>query len=284
MKYVPNAVSRTVGRQLLKTQKSSPTLLFAAGCVGFVATTVLVARATLKLEDVLDVHEENMKVLVEGPDVEIHKKDLARVYLNTSVDLAKLYSPAIIVGIASITCLTSSHQILSRRNAALTAAYAGLDRSFTAYRDRVREEFGEEKEEQLRVGYEICDMTGEDGKLIKGKIVTKDKVDGTWSPYAVFFDQTNRNWQKNDNQNMVFLRMQQTYANEKLQANGHLFLNEVYDALGMDRIPEGQMVGWVRDHSQGDGYVTFGFDMNVRGRANEILLDFNVDGVVYDLI
>jgi hypothetical protein len=54
MKLIPIAVTRTVSRQLLMTQKNAPTLLFGAGVVGMVGSTVLACRATLKMQDVID--------------------------------------------------------------------------------------------------------------------------------------------------------------------------------------------------------------------------------------
>jgi hypothetical protein len=68
-----------------------------------------------------------------------------------------------------------------------------------------------------------------------------------------------------------------------------VFLNDVYDLLGMDRTPAGAVVGWVKGH--GDGYITFMLDDNKRevydffeGNEKSVWLDFNVDGVVYKLI
>ena len=92
----------------------------------------------------------------------------------------------------------------------------------------------------------------------------------------------------------MFLRAQQQYANDKLIAQGHLFLNEVYDMLGLPRTKAGAIVGWVYDDNNavGDNFVDFGiYDVHretardfVNGYERSILLDFNVDGVIYDLI
>ena len=98
----------------------------------------------------------------------------------------------------------------------------------------------------------------------------------------------------------MFLRRQQDYANEVLKSRGHLFLNEVYDMLGIPRTKAGQVVGWIynEDNPNGDNYVDFGiYDLSnlsdsqkerkmafVNGQEYSILLDFNVDGPIYDLI
>ena len=69
-----------------------------------------------------------------------------------------------------------------------------------------------------------------------------------------------------------------------------LFLNEVYDMIGFEHTPEGAVAGWVKDN--GDGFVSFGLDdVNnesarrfVNGEDNVVLLDFNVDGIIFDKI
>jgi hypothetical protein len=91
------------------------------------------------------------------------------------------------------------------------------------------------------------------------------------------------------------LRAQQEYANQKLQIQGYLFLNDVYDSLGIERSQAGQVVGWYIDKNRhsaesGDCYVDFGmydFDSEggrrfINGNAPGIFLDFNVDGVIVD--
>lgn len=290
MKYVPDSVSRTVGRGLLKTQNVSPTVLFVGGVVGVVATAVLASRATLKLElvlDELDADKERGLTLRETlPDKyseSDHKRDLTIFYSRASVNVAKLYAPAIIVGGLSIAALTGSHVILTRRNAALTAAYAALDKGFREYRKRVVDELGEDADRRFRYSNELVEPD-KDGKPVR-------RVVDDYSIYARFFDELNDHYQREPEYNFLFLKCQQNWANDMLRARGHLFLNEVYDRLGIDRSKPGQVVGWVRD-SDGDNYVDFGIFNGdqprardfVNGREHSILLDFNVDGVIYDLL
>lgn len=108
------------------------------------------------------------------------------------------------------------------------------------------------------------------------------------SPYARFFDEASANWVKDPEINHIFVQCQQNFANNLLIARGHLFLNEVYDMLGIDRSSAGQVVGWVIS-GDGDNFVDFGmFEAHsarfVNGYERSILLDFNVDGVVVDKI
>lgn len=298
MRFVPNIVSRKGGRVALLASKHSPHAMFAAGAVGVVATAVLASKATLKLDDVLtDIETTKQKIdAAEGTvldngksySAEDAKRDRVVVTTQGVVKIAKLYAPTIIVGVTSIACLTGAHVVLSRRNVALTAAYAGLQKAYDGYRDRVREQYGEEQELALHHGTTTREVTVED---VNGqKKVQKTVIDGTRSMYARFFDETNVNWNPQPEYNLIFLRNQQTWANDMLKARGHVFLNEVYDNLGLERTRAGAVVGWVMD-GKGDSYIDFGmYDdrpqtrLFVNGMEPSILLDFNVDGVIYDKI
>lgn len=298
MKLVPNAVAQKVGRSLLQTQKASPTLLFAGGVVGIVSATVLACRATLKFEDVLNDHQKDLvdaESLVEDDRHDYSEEDLqkdkAYVFVRTAVRIGKLYGPSIILGGLSIAALTGSHKMLNNRLAGVTAAYAAIEKGFAQYRERVVSEFGEEKDRELRYGSEKREVAVDTKQGTKiSEISTVDKKTGA-SIYAKFFDEYCKNWQTNPEYNRIFLQGQQAYANDLLHARGHVFLNDVYDSLGLDRTSAGAVVGWVVG-KDGDNFIDFGiFDGDnyatrqfVNGREGAILLDFNVDGLIYDKI
>jgi hypothetical protein len=292
---IKTAVTSNVGRQILIAQKNSPTIFFVGGVVGVVASTVLACKATLKLEEVFDEADRdnaraNMLQHVDYSEQD-RKSDLLKIRVRTAGKVLKLYSPAIAVGVVSIGALTGSHVTLTRRNAAVMAAYSALDKGFNDYRARVRNEFGEEKDFELRHGTEIVEETveGKDGP----KKVDRSVVSPGDSPsiYARWFDDGSSAWSREADYNRAFLSAQQNWFNDRLRARGHVFLNEIYDELKIPRTKEGQVVGWLKD-GDGDGYIDFGiFDggnwkkrdfVNTRERA--ILLDFNVDGVIYDKI
>lgn len=299
IKSVKNAITSRIGRQGLKLQKHSPQLLFVAGAVGVVGTVVLASRATLKLEAVLDEHQKWAEKMEVTRDADLddyteddYKKDKLKLYVKTSLNIAKLYGPSALLGVASIAMLTGAHVQQNRRIGALTAAYAALDKGFQEYRKRVIEEVGEEKERELRyqVGEKtIVEETAEGPVTISAKYIKTGL-----SPYARVFDAaSSTSWSKEHGYNQMFLKCQEDYANDLLRARGHLFLNEVYDMLGLERSKEGQVVGWVLDGGTSDNFVDFGiFDKHnlyealqfVNGSNDAIWLDFNVDGVVYDKI
>jgi Family of unknown function (DUF6353) len=293
MKIVPNKVSREFGRQVLVAKKNSPHIFFGAGIVGIIGSTVLACRATLKLEDNLSEFKEDIdgvKALRGNPLLQTayshneQNKDLVYVYGKGTFSLVRLYGPAAILGVGSVGLLTSSHLTLTRRNHALMATVAIVSKAYEDYRSRVREEFGSERE--LDIYHSITSKRVDKGN---GKTeVVKIADPNRWSPYARFFDEGSVNWKKSPEYNRLFVQCQQNYMNHLLQARGHVFLNEAYDGLGIERSSAGQVVGWVLDQG-GDNYIDFGiFEVHnrefVNGQERSILLDFNVDGVIYDKI
>lgn len=297
LKVIKNAVTSKVARQILIGQKHSPELLFAGGVVGVAGTVILACRATLKVESALDTADEKRNQIERALKVSDPKRysqrdakrDRGLVKIHLAKDITKLYAPAVGLGVASIAALTGSHVILTKRNVAITAAYKVLDEGFNQYRERVREEFGEEKERELR--HDIRESTVQIHDTHKGEVRDVHvKTPGRASIYARFFDELNDNWKNNYELNLMFLTMVQNHCSDRLHAKGHLFLNEVYDELGFPRSKAGQVVGWIV--TEGDCYVDFGIhDVSnpkkrdfVNGFEPAILLDFNVAGPIYDLI
>lgn len=288
-------------------QKHSPEILAGVGVVGTVASAVMACKATLKLDDILAESKETrdkIKEVAENPRYETEyspedaKKDLTINYTQTAVKIAKLYAPAVVLGSASLGCLLASNDILRKRNAALSAAYMTVDKSFKEYRSRVAERFGEEVEKEIRYNIKAMEVettvANEDGSETTITEQVKAMDPNLYSDYARFFDEASPNWQRDPEYNLMFLKAQQQYANDLLKAKGRLFLNEVYDMLGIDRTKAGQVVGWVYnpENPTGDNFVDFGiYDMSkervrafVNGYEPNILLDFNVDGNIWDLM
>lgn len=308
---IMTTVTRTVSKVGFKFKKHSPEILVAAGVVGAVTSAVMACRATLKVNQVLDEAKENIEKIHEATETgvtqagevytpEDSKKELTIVYAQTGLKFVKLYGPSVILGALSITSILASNNILRKRNVALGAAYATLDRAFKDYRGRVIERFGEEVDRQLKYNIKtekieekvVDEETGKEKKVKK----TIEVTDGETmpSPFARFYDDGNKGWKKDPEANLMFLRAEQNFANDRLRTRGYLFLNEVYERLDIPTTKMGQEFGWVYDPKNpdhvGDNYVDFGiYDMYrekardfVNGRERVILLDFNVDGPIME--
>ena len=305
-----NNVSRTIHRAGFKIKKHSPEILVVAGVIGTVASAVMACKATLKVHDVVDQAREDIADIHEATEkgvtpsgapytVEDSKKELTIVYAHTGVKLVKLYAPAVVIGALSITGIVASHQILRKRNVALAAAYATVDTGFKEYRSRVVERFGKELDRELKYNIKAKEVeavvVNEDGSETTTKQTVEVVENHTLgSQYAVIFDDGCKGWSKDPEMNKFTLLQVQNWANEKLKAKGYLFLNDVYEMLGIPKTKAGHVVGWLYDekHPVGDNFVDFGiFDIYderkrafVNGYERNIVVDFNVDGDIYKLM
>lgn len=297
---IMKSVNGVASKAVMKLKKHSPEILVVAGIAGTVVSAVLACKATTKVAEILDETKGTLDTIHEGMETgaingqeyttEDGKKDTVVVYAQTGVKLAKLYGPAIILGTLSITSILASNNILRKRNVALGAAYAAIDKSFKEYRGRVIERFGEQVDTELKYGikakkFEEIEVDPETGKEKKVKETVMVADPNLQSDYAVYFDSKSRNYETNPDYNRMFLKAQQAFANDKLQTRGHLFLNEVLDDLDLPRTPAGQIVGWTKDGP--DGYVNFRIVEVERetedGRHEPaLLLDFNVEGNIWE--
>ena len=281
-------VTRLAGRAGLVLSKHAPTILTAAGTAGFIGTTILASKATLKVEETISeetallvkVHEAHEAGKLEDKDA-LHDKVV--LYTRMTTKLAKLYAPALILGAASIVSLATGHGIMLKRNASLAAAYAAVDQAFKTYKKKVESKFGKDAVIDALVSTAEEDLTK--NELTMEAIAAVDGV----SPYGVIFDETNNNWSADEDLSMLHLKCQQQYANDILQTRGHIFLNEVYKMLGFPHTPAGAVTGWVKGN--GDDFVDFNiFEGTFEGEdekgrtVTKWALDFNVDGVMYDKI
>lgn len=295
-----------MARTKLMFKKNGPTICVVTGVAGMAVSAVLACRATLKVKDILEEREKNLEAveteLAKGTDdytEEDAKNDRRIIKIQTGVKVAKSYIVPVALGVVSATSILYGHNIVNKRNAALGAAYTALDQSYKEYRKKVIETLGEEAEHKMRFG-----VTEEENEVeVEGKNGKKKTVKETkrvynnpygYSPYAKIFDEASRHWQKEPGQNKWFLQIQQNFFNDKLKANGYVFLNDVYKALDIPCTKAGQIVGWVYDPDNPliDNYIDFGmYDTDkpgsrafINGYDPNIVLDFNVDGAIIDLI
>lgn len=297
---IMKSISGVVNKTTMSLKKHSPEILVVAGVVGAVASAVIACKATTKVGKITEeaknaidtIHESEKNGVTPAGETytkEDCQKDLAITYVQTGIKYAKLYAPAVILGSLSVTSILASNNILRKRNVALGAAYAAIDKSYKEYRGRVIERFGEQVDRELKYNikakkFEEIETDPETGKQKKVKKTVMVTDPNLQSDYAVYFDNKSRYYETNMDYNRMFLKAQQQYANDKLQARGHVYLNEVLDDLDLPRTPAGQIVGWTKDGP--DGYINFRIIEVERetedGRHEPaLLLDFNVEGDIW---
>lgn len=300
--------SRSLHKVGFKIKKHSPEILVVAGVIGIVTSTVMACKATTKVSEIVDESKETIDAIHDAlenekqtPDGEVYtqedaNKDMAIVYTQTAWKFVKLYGPSAAIGIASIACMIGSNRILRKRNVALAAAFATVDKSFKEYRGRLIDRFGEDLDRELRFNIKakqieetVVDEDGNETVVTKTVQVADPNA---YSMYSVVFCEGSTGWTKNPELNKLFLIQQQNHANDKLRMNHIVTLNEVYEMLGVPKTAYGQIAGWVwtEDESAGNNYIDFGiFDTNnpkacdfVNGHERSIILDFNCIGNVLE--
>lgn len=306
-----NKITRAVNKVGFQLKKHSPEILAVAGTIGIGATAVLTYKATRKVDKVIDKHKTAMAKIHEATETGVTeageeytsedcKKDTVITYTQTGLELAKLYGPAILVGVASATAVLGSHKILRGRYLAVAAAYATEHKNFKEYRDRTIDRFGADLDRELRyniktqeIEEKVVDETGKETTVKKTvNVIDPSTVDGD---SAFFFDEYCKGWTKDPEANKFFVLQVQDWATQKLKADGFLSLNDVFDAMGIDKTKQGQLIGWVYDTSdpERENFVDFGLYRNPRdqkkmdfinGRERSVLLEPNVHGSLYSLM
>lgn len=295
---------KTAIRGGLVVRKKSPEILFGLGVLSFGGAMVASYKAALTADEIMKHHKRKMKdirdaqkVAKEHPDQyeydnDLVKRDKTIQTFKTIVDLGKAYAPVIALGGLSLASFLASRNILNSRYLGAVSAYNAVSEAFSAYRSRVKNELGEDQDRHFRYGANKLEMTtvDENGKKSKEQQELIDTKQVSPDDSCVVFDQTSRYWDPNPKFSMMFLRNMQNRLTDKLHEKGHVFLNEVYDALDLPHTQEGALLGWVE--GMGDDYVDFGlYDTskeNVRrfinGHDNVVLLEFNHDGPIWDKI
>lgn len=97
---------------------------------------------------------------------------------------------------------------------------------------------------------------------------------GTLEQHQLLFDNTNPNWSPTPEYNLAYIRSQVNYLQNKLNARGFLFVNEIFDVFGFEWTADGQVSGWIRS----DGYLIVEAEM-IAG-SNDIAIKFAPQGVI----
>lgn len=302
MNNVMLSVSRAANRALLTIKKYSPEILTTTAVVSTVGAVVTAVYSTMTLEQagVLDEFRENKEKLEDGKEIvesgqyDYHEEDLQHdtiiVYTKAAWSITKHYLPTIAFTSIAVGSILGLYKVTKARYLALLAAYTSTKTAFEKYREQVKEELKNVDLDEDAVEHDIREDAAK--KQLEDHSVPCRVGMENHSMYARWFDESSLCWNRDGSQNLLFLRMIQNMANDKLKARGHVFLNEVYEMLGLPHSREGAVVGWVWCSEHGDNYIDFNLYNKENGSARDfingweksVLLDFNVDGVIYDLI
>lgn len=286
-----------------RISKHAPTILSVTASAGVIATGYLAWKAGTRFEDVEGRDWDRRKECLRNADI-IPDEDVPKIERKNRIlfilDTVRTVAPAAIVGAATITMIYFSNSISKKRLAAMGAAYATLQTAFDGYKRTMVEALGKESVEKIlkpklpNVGKSAEEILSSDNKSdaanVSDAVVNSLKA---LSPYArIIAEESSTCWDPNEDYTSQNLAAVQLWANRRLERKGHLFLNEVFDQLGLSRTREGAVVGWLKN-GEGDNYVSFGdFDASIYRVPSDnytridsnFIVDFNVDGVIWDRI
>lgn len=304
---ITSSITPKLGKAGLKLKSASPEIALGLGIITGIAAFATACKASTKFDGIMKEHKEKTDKIHEyaarpqEEKEEIYTEkdeqhDIMITCVQTGIKIVKLYAGPFALEALSLGLIIKGHNILRTRNAALASAYAILNKDFKEYREGVIERFGKDldKELHLKLKDQVIEKEVEDDKGKKKKVKETIKTSGLegYSIYARFYEDGCKGWEKNPEYSLMYLKQQERYATDKLRSQKYLFLNDVYDALGIPRTIAGQAVGWIYDPDDPtkDNYVDFGiFDVSkphngdfVNGYERSIILDFNVDGPILE--
>lgn len=285
-------------------KQHAPEILVGVGLTAGAASTALACYASFKEKDLIEESKENydsLIVMVEDP--EELKKEKTKLYLKVVGETAKNYAPAFGLFVAGTSCILYGTGILNKRNATLSMGLAAATSALRDYRREVIERYGEDVDQQLRYGIKTIESktkeTTEDGKTKTVKknieVMEKDHISSSLEDYIRVFDESNPYWDNDMDINLFFVRSQQYIYNQKLIADGHVYMNDVLKSLGFPVSRVGHDVGWNYDPDNPtiDNFIDFGIrETNIPVEVSDgsiiykkaIVLNFNVDGGITDKV
>jgi uncharacterized protein YdbL (DUF1318 family) len=244
--------------------KNSPLLLTIGGVIGLGATAYLSYKAAAKVEAITDdienrrndeqqllaleskVHEEGMDTLKD-----YEKKDL--IQLRTSVvpvdrkkelvRLAGAVALPVTTGVASIGAIALSYYIMNNRLLSVAASLATATAENAYYRNKYRETYGDDEANKFFTPThgEAHEVEGKNGKTKEEQVEKQDYVHtltGDWFDHSSEYASDDMAW------NIQYIKGAEESMQLALFRKGYISLNEVRDALGLDRDPNGAQVGW----------------------------------------
>lgn len=295
-----------VGRVIVKSAKiakvqlikHAPQIMMFSGIGIGVIGVVKSNKAAIKTNDILKEHNENLEELQDiqamvevqfqdSPEKESmmkdSKKNIQELYKHTTIEVIKTYAPSIGLLVLSSGLMIGSHAILSNRYTTALGALTALQSQFKQYRKNIINEYGE-KGDHIGNNIKEISLTENDEQ----KTVNTIEEDYQPSLFTRFFDESNYNYTRDPGQNRFFLEQQMRFWNDKLRADGFVFLNDIFKDLGYPVVKLGYEFGWIYDPEDPSksNFIDFGItDIRKEGVRDfincyepSILLDFNVDG------
>lgn len=267
------SLAYSFNKSMAKVKGNAPEIMIAGAVVCTVGSIVAAIFGTRKAIPIIEQAKEDIEVARAQRDeaADESKKaatvNLMREYGKAGVKVAYAYLPTIGLGLGAIGLMLGSNHIARERYAGMAAAYTAVDGAFQAYKQKVKERFGEEAEAEIAESQPVQENVGE------GEIAKPEPWSDT-DPYAALFDETTTSNAENraNGLNKLFLCAKQEEIQRLFERRAHSFaagsieltLFEVYAKLGIS--PRNRIVshlwrnsGWTWTDG-GDNHIDLGFE------------------------
>lgn len=210
-------------------KKESPLILSILGSGGVIITAVLAGKAT--------------PTAIERIESKKAEKGSKLTALETIRATGMTYGPTAIAGIATIGCILGANALNHRHQASLTSAYVLLSKNFSDYKRAVKDVYGEEAEAKVMQQIVLEPRDGmhpyaQNGfSYVDGIDVLIPETDE-----VLFYDEYSKRY---FNATPARVLEAEYHLNRNYANRGEAALNEFYEFLGIDGIPEGKEVGWM---------------------------------------
>lgn len=225
-------IVQTFHKVSLEVSKNSPAIFTVLGVVGLGATAVFSYKAAKKVEVIVEhIEEVNADEELELDKVEVGKDIIGALALPVAT------------GAASIACIILSYNIQNNRIAGLAAALGTATAEHRYYKEKMKEELGEKKYNDIMKPTKVVERETEDknGKVKKSKAEVRQNVP---SLHGLWFDQSTEYASDDHDYNMAFINSVANELDVRMFRRGFLLLNEVYEGLGFERTRAGALIGW----------------------------------------
>lgn len=241
-------------------KKHEPELLVGIGIAGMISTVILAVKATPKALELIELEKKYPSRKGETLSEAIKTKSITRTEIIKACWKPYLYPS--LLGIASITCIIGGTTINTKRNAALTTAYAITENAFTTYKNKVIETIGEKRERNLQ------GKIAEDG--VKNNPPVNNQVIITTRGNTLCKDSISERYFKSD---IDTIRKVINELNRRMTIENYISLEEFYYELGLKPMKHADRLGWEID----DGLLEVYFDTCLADNDEPcIVLNYNI--------
>lgn len=222
-------ISNLARTTAMKLNRHTPMALTILASLGVIATAYTAHQAGVKATQKIVTTEIELGEMISDP------RDKLKI-------VWKHYIAPLSIGMATVACIAAGQAVNMKRQAAIMGAYALGERAFTAYKDKMIEQLGEEQEEEIRkqsIVDHALKIQEDEPYVIEEHDVTEDMAGK-----ALFIDTFSGQQFITELEN-VYKAMNAT--NKRCAEDGYVPMNYFYSIVGARKTELGEVFGWNTD-------------------------------------